>query len=311
MRYLSPRFYGTRFSALLHVTLLAFLLSPLVQADTVSGTHSTIQINFNSGFTDTTAISAVGGNSGTTVGQQRKNAYLAAAQIIADQVYSPVTIVVDATFANIGCDASSATLGNAGATTNTGYGSPAPSGFIANTFYPVGLFNAISGSDYSGAISDITSQFNSDIGTSGCLQGSNGWYYGFDTPPSNYIGFFTVLLHEMTHGLGFASLVNPTTGAKASGIDDIFSNFLYSQADGALWKDLVAGGGWTADEKRANSAISSTGLLWNGTYTNNAAAALSGGAALTAGFRDADSSGTFTSGDRMQMYAPGTIESGS
>ena len=306
MRYLSPRFYGTRFSALCGAAVLSLLLSPLAQADTVSGAHSTIQINFNSGFSDATAISAVGGNSGTTVGQQRKNAYIAAAQIIADQVYSPVTIVIDATFANIGCDAFSATLGSAGAYTYPAYGSPAPSGFIADTFYPVGLFNAISGSDYSGAISDITSQFNSDIGTSGCLEGSNGWYYGFDTPPSNYIGFFTVLLHEMTHGLGFASLVDPSSGEKAnhpSGLDDIFSNFLYSQADGA-WPGLT-------DGQRANSAISSTGLLWNGSHTNTAAAALSGGAALTAGFHDADSSGTFTSGDRMQMYAPGSIESGS
>jgi hypothetical protein len=292
-----------RMMTVLKVAVLSLFFSHMALADTVNGAHATIQINFNTGFTDSTVVSAVGGNTGTTVGQQRKNAYLAAAQIIADELYSPVTIIVDASFSNIGCSAYSATLGSAGATTYAGYGSPAPSGFVANTFYPVGLFNAISGSDYSGAISDITSQFNSDIGTTGCLEGSNGWYYGFDTPPANYIGFFTVLLHEMTHGLGFASLVDISTGQKSGGLDDVFSNFLYSQAAGA-WPGLT-------DGQRATSITSSTGLLWDGANVKTAAAALSGGAALTAGFYDADSSGTFTSGDRMQMYAPASLEGGS
>ncbi len=269
---------------------------------TVTGSASTIQLNFVSGFADATGISAVGGNGGTTVGAQRKLSFIKAAEILADQVQSSQVIEVDADFTSLSCDAFSATLGSAGATTNLAYGSPAPGGLADNTFYPIGLMNAIRGLDENASLSDITAQFNANIGTTGCLQASSGWYYGFDAPPSGYIGFTTVLLHEMTHGLGFASLTNGSTGAKASpGLDDIFSNFLYSAAAGADWKAAN-----TTNTQRANSALSVTGLLWNGSNVNTQAIGL-----LTAGYQDNDSSTTFTSGDRVQMYAPSSFESGS
>ncbi len=262
-------------------------------------TGTVIQLNFYNGFSDATAISAIDGNNGTTVGAQRKLSFIKAAELIAAQIDTPQTLIIDADFTNLSCDASSATLGSAGATINLGNVTPA-AGTI-NTFYPVGLINAIGNNDYD-AGSDITAQFNSNIGNTGCLQASNGWYYGFGTPATNYIGFTTVLLHEITHGLGFASLTNASSGAKASGIDDIFSNFLYAAANSADWS--VAGG--LSDAQRAASAISSTGLLWNGSNVNTQAIGV-----LTAGFQDNDASSTFTSGDRVQMYAPNPVENGS
>ncbi len=268
----------------------------------VIGSQSTIQLNFNSGFDTSSAIAAIDGNNGTTVGAQRKLSFIKAAEIIASQVASTQTIIVDADFSALSCDTTSATLGSAGSSSNLGYPSSPPSGVIANTFYPIGLLNAIAGSDADGAVSDVTAQFNANIGTSGCLQSSNGWYYGFATPTSNYIGFTTVLLHEITHGLGFASLTNASTGAKASSIDDIFSNFLYSLADGANWS--VAGG--LTNGERAASAVSTTGLLWTGSNTNTQAQGQ-----LTDGFNDVDSDGTFEAGDRIEMYAPNPVEGGS
>ena len=268
----------------------------------VVGSQSTIQLNFNSGFDSSTAISAIDGNNGTTVGAQRKLSFIKAAEIIADQVASSQTIIVDADFAALSCNASSATLGSAGAAANLAYGSPAPTGLLDNTFYPIGLMNAILNTDADNTKSDVTAQFNSDIGTTGCLQSSNGWYYGFGTPAANYIGFTTVLLHEITHGLGFASLTNASTGAKASSLDDIFSNFLYSLADSAAWS--VAGG--LTDGERATSAVSVTGLLWTGSNTNTQAQGL-----LTDGFNDINSNGIFETGDRVEMYAPNPVEGGS
>lgn len=268
----------------------------------VVGSQSTIQLNFNSGFDSSTAISAIDGNNGTTVGAQRKLSFIKAAEIIADQVASSQTIIVDADFAALSCNASSATLGSAGAAANLAYGSPAPTGLLDNTFYPIGLMNAILSTDADNTKSDVTAQFNSDIGTTGCLQSSNGWYYGFGTPAANYIGFTTVLLHEITHGLGFASLTNASTGAKASSLDDIFSNFLYSLADSAAWS--VAGG--LTDGERATSAVSVTGLLWTGSNTNTQAQGL-----LTDGFNDINSNGIFEIGDRVEMYAPNPVEGGS
>ena len=285
---------------------------------TVTGSNSTFQLNFIAGFTDTTTISAAGGNNGTTIGAQRKLSFIKAAEILADQISSTQTIIVDAKFTNtLTCDSDSATLGSAGASVNSYYPTP-PAGITANTWYPVGLINDKANSDtfspaadalgpygdssesYTGNStgSDINAKFNTDLGDSDCLSGSNGWYYGFDSPPSNYIGFVTVLLHEMVHGFGFSSLVNKSDGSKLGGLDDIFSNFLYDLNNGP-WPSLTPA-------QRADSVVSVTGLLWNGTNVNNQAVGL-----LTDGFQDNDSSSSFTSGDRIQMYAPNSVEGGS
>ena len=269
---------------------------------TITGAQSTIQLNFNSGFDDATAIAAVGGNLGTTVGAQRKLSFIKAGEIIADQVNSSQTLIVDSDFAGLSCSTNSAVLGSAGATTNTGNVNPMPGAAVLNTFYPVGLINAMGNTDYGAGISDVTAQFNSNIGNAGCLQASNGWYYGYDAPPSNYIGFTTVLLHEVTHGLGFASLVNASSGAKPSNYDDIFSNNLYSKLNSAKWSNAAG----LSNAQRAASAISGDGLLWDASNVNTQAIGL-----LTAGFQDNDSSSSFTSGDRVQMYAPNPVESGS
>lgn len=268
---------------------------------TISGSASTIQLNFVSGFTDTTSVSATGGNNGTTLGAQRKLSFIKAAEIVADEIGSAVVVEIDAQFASLSCTSNQATLGSAGASTNLAYGSPAPGGLRDNTFYPIGLMNAILGGDQDSNISDITAQFNSNIGNTGCLENSDGWYYGFDTPPSNSIGFVTVLLHEMTHGYGFASLVDKNTGAKASGYDDIYSVFLFDDVTSRTWMD-----GSQSDSDRAASAISGNRLLWNGTNVNNNAISYT-----STGFADKDGSGTFTSGDLIQMYAPNPVEGGS
>lgn len=278
---------------------------------TVTGTASTIQLNFISGFSDATGIAGAGGNNGTTLGAQRKLSFIKAAEILADQIQSSQTVIMDGSFTGLSCNAVSATLGSAGATVSSYHPAP-PVGMTANTWYPIGLYNDISNSDnltpaadagggYSGngTGSDINARFNSNIGQAGCLASSNGWYYGFDAPPANYIGFTTVLLHEATHGLGFASLTSASTGAKSGGRDDVFSNNLYSQANSADWPGL-------SDAQRAASAVSSTGLLWNGANVNAQAVGV-----ITAGFQNNDGDPAFTSGDRIQMYAPNPVEAGS
>lgn len=269
---------------------------------TVTGSASVIQLNFKNGFNDTSVVSASGGNNGTTVGAQRKLSFIKAAEILADKIISSQPILVDADFdTNMACDASTATLGSAGPSTFTGNVIPMPIDGLANTFYPIGLINSLGDTDYQSSLSDIDSSFNSDLGDSDCLSGSF-WYYGFDAPSGSDIGFTTVLLHEMTHGLGFSSLVDASSGAKPSGVDDIFSNFLYSAQYSADWS--LAGG--LTNAQRKASAISTTELLWNGTNVNTAA-----GGVLTAGYDDADSSTSFTAGDRVEMYAPNPVEGGS
>src|SRR3954471_15106449 len=68
------------------------------------------------GFNDTTPAAPVGGNPGTTVGQQRLNAFTYAANLWGATLTSNVPIVINAQFSALSCNATSATLGSAGAT---------------------------------------------------------------------------------------------------------------------------------------------------------------------------------------------------
>ena len=57
------------------------------------------------GFNDTTPAAPVGGNTGTTVGQQRLITFQAAADAWGRVLESPVPIVVEASFAPLDCTA--------------------------------------------------------------------------------------------------------------------------------------------------------------------------------------------------------------
>ena len=68
------------------------------------------------GFNDTTAAAPVGGNTGTTLGQQRLNAFTYAFNLWGATLTSNVTINIQAQFSALSCTATSVTLGSAGAT---------------------------------------------------------------------------------------------------------------------------------------------------------------------------------------------------
>lgn len=293
------------------------------------------------------AASKASGNNGTTVGAQRKLSFIKAAEIIASKIVTTEPILIDAKFSTptldptfLACTPNGATLGSASASSFIQNAS-APGGALNSTWYPVGLYNSLSGSDNypsSGPIasypntignggninadSDIFTRYNALTGTTGCLESSNGWYYGFDAPPSaeatdaagnslpftidgappqlTYIGFTTVLLHEMLHGLGFSTLTN-SSGVELDGLDDIYATFLRDDANNRNWNDPSETAG-----NRASSMTSGTGLLWTGANVNAAAQGQ-----LTAGYQDNDVSSSFTSGDRVQMYAPNPFNDGS
>ena len=268
---------------------------------TVTGSASTILLNFNSGFDSSTAVSAIDGNNGTTIGAQRKLSFIKASEIISEVLKSTVTIEVDASFSNLECNVNEAVLGSAGATNNIAYGVDFD-GLAASTYYPVGLANAISGRDLDPSGSDIVATFSRDLGDADCLP-SSGWYYGFGTLDDSIqkTGFTSVLLHEMTHGLGFASLVNSLNGAKPNNIDDVFSNNLFDKATGLNFNNDEE-----TNQNRKDASVSVNGLLWSGINTNAQATGK-----LVNGFDDINGNGVFESGDKIQMYAPGRLESGS
>lgn len=275
-----------------------------VESCLVEGSASKIQLNFESGFDDSTPTSPQGDNKGTTLGEQRKLSFIKAAEILTEQIASVPVIEVDAYFSPLDCDADSAVLGSAGAMTNFAYESSdtVPDGALLDTFYPIALLNALEGEDLTEDQAEIQALFNSNLGNANCLY-RGGWYYGYGSTsaPSDYSNFTSVLLHEMTHGLGFASLVDPSTGEKPSSFNDIFSTFLYSVNHGRTWADPAM-----TNYQRYLSTISGNGLAWAGGHVNTQAINQ-----LNAGFTDNDGDSLFSPGDCTLMYAPSPVESGS
>src|SRR6185436_11337277 len=103
----------------LHPKLPSLLLSMLVALIAASPAFSqaTIVIQNNDapnvGFNDPTPAAPVGGNSGTTVGQQRLNAFQFAANVWGATLTSGPTITIGASWADLSCSTNSGVLGSA------------------------------------------------------------------------------------------------------------------------------------------------------------------------------------------------------
>ncbi|HEX7251620.1 MAG TPA: PA domain-containing protein [Thermoanaerobaculia bacterium] len=206
------------------------------------------------GFNDPTPATPVGGNTGTTVGEQRLIAFQYAADIWASKLKSNVEIRVRGSFIPLQCDATTGTLGQASATQSLKDFPGAP---VPGTYYPVSLANAIAGTDLS-SNDDISAQFNSAIGQTNCLDGSP-WYYGLDNNHGPAIDLVTVLLHEFGHGLGFITLVNVNTGAEFLGSPDIWERNILDTSTGKHWVDMT-------DSERATSSLNGRKVVWDGAH---------------------------------------------
>jgi hypothetical protein len=206
------------------------------------------------GFNDTTPATPVGGNTGTTLGQQRLIAFTHAANIWGATLTSSVPIVINAQFRPLSCTASSAVLGSAGATQVFGGfpGAPKP-----DTWYSYALANKLYGSEISDTPgAQINANFNSELGKSNCLAGS-AFYLGLDGNEGNNIDFVATLLHEMGHGLGFQTFTNGQTGAPLAGYPSVWDHYLLDNTTNKLWVNMT-------DAERAASALKPGGLSWTG-----------------------------------------------
>jgi hypothetical protein len=206
------------------------------------------------GFNDPTPVSPVGGNNGTTLGQQRLIAAQTAADIWGSVLTGNVPIVIGARWANdMPCEEDGATLASAGShSADRNFPNAVP-----NTLYPLALAHTLSGSDRNGLTVEIDAEFNLRIGTSGCLS-SVVWYYGLDNNHGNFgVDLVTVALHEFGHGLGFASFTNEATGVEPIGMPTIYDRFLRDNTTGKFWPDMT-------DAERQASAINFRNLVWMG-----------------------------------------------
>jgi len=239
------------------------------------------------GFNDPTPAALVAGNAGTTFGQQRQLVFAAAAAYWANRLSSSVTIQVEASFDPLLCSPTSGVLGSAGFTEVFRDFPAAP---LAGTWYPIALANALMGTDLDPAVEEVHSTFNSRLDSDpACLVGLD-WFYGIGVPtPANRISLYEVVLHEIGHGLGFATVTNGSTGVRLQDFDDVFMTFLEDHSSAKTWPQM-------SNAERAASARDAGDLHWIGARVVAASGALASGK---------------HPGGHVRMYAPATFQPGS
>ena len=247
------------------------------------------------GLNDATSTTPVGGNSGTTLGQQRLNVFQKAADTLEAYLQIDFEVTVDAAFVtNLDCNSDNAILGTAGPNNVLINFANAPA---VDTYYPVALANNLVGSDTIAGTADIDASFNARLdNNTNCLSGSD-WYYGYDDPEasgdSQYIhdiSFYSTVIHELLHGLGVLSLVDGNSGALFDNTPDGYTKHLFDSTLGLSWENMT-------NSQRLASSKNTDNLVWSGSNVKTAAAAI--------GLTDGINNG------QVEMYAPNPYKDGS
>jgi hypothetical protein len=244
----------------------------LASVSTLALGASIVIVNGNDpgvGFNDPTPAAPVGGNPGTTLGQQRLNAFQYAASLWGAELTSSVEISILATFEPLTCTATSAVLGSAGPRDVESDFTNAP---VPHTWYHVALADKLAGVDLfppssdvpGGGGADIRARFNSRLGLfANCLPGSP-FYLGLDNNHGSAIDLVTVLLHEFSHGLGFSTVTDGSTGTYLAGQPSIYDHFTFDDTAGKVWTDMT-------DAERKASAVNPRNVVWAGANVTTAA----------------------------------------
>ncbi len=200
----------------------------------------------NEGFNDPTPAAPVGGNPGTTRGQQRLIAFAHAANIWANTLDSSVDIHVVAAFNPLAPNV----LGSAGAThviRDFSGVAPFPGSAFPATWYSAALADKRAGFDFQPTLFDLSAQFSSNF----------NFYLGLDNNHGAQNDLVAVLLHELGHGLGFQNFVNESTGANNAGFTDVYSQFTLDITNNTIWSNMT-------NAERAASATRFGRIVWDG-----------------------------------------------
>lgn len=240
-----------------HLSLAAAVVLVLLAAARASaGPAQIVIVNLNApnaGFNDPTPATPVGGNTGTTLGEQRLIAFRYAAQLWADRLDSTVPIRIRAQFTALG----SGVLGSAGPVNIVRDFANAP---LPNTWYHVALANKLAGVDLvlpsaTGSGDDINANFSSTF----------NFYLGIDNrAPAGQPDLVAVLLHEFAHGLGFSQFASLSTGALAGSdatgrFPDVYNSRLFDTTLGLYWPQMT-------NAQRSASATRFARVVWDGAF---------------------------------------------
>ncbi len=241
--------------------------------------------NPGEGYNDLTEVAPVGGNTGTTLGEQRQLVMQYAFATWGARLNSGPVIVVRSSFQSLGCTENSGTLAAAGSLlVHADFpGVPNP-----EYIYPVALANSIAGIDINAQLEGLTPgspdlltsptdnpaevndeivvTVNADIGEPDCLNGSS-YYMGLDNQPTaGTIDLLNILMHELAHGLGFQDFFNPSNGQLSFGQWDIYSSFVFDNVSGLSLPEQP-------NNAARVDAINNPGeLVWIGNSVNASAA---------------------------------------
>lgn len=238
------------------------------------------------GLNDPTPVEPVAGNTGTTLGQQRLNAMQAALDVWGARLVSNVPIVVRVNFNPEGCGG---TLAFAGPVSGFFDFANAPR---PGTVYVDALADSLAGQDLSPDNPDIETTINSSLDGAGCQAELMvaGWYYGIDdTSPQGFEDLISTAVHEIGHGLGFLSMVDPETGARFMDMDDAFMVHLEDHSTGKTFPQMD-------DAERVAASTNESNLHWIGPTV------VANGGTLVAG---RDPAG------HVQMFSPAVFQPGS
>jgi hypothetical protein len=218
-----------------------------------------IVVNFDAGtgqgFDDPTPAAPVGGNPGTTIGEQRLNVFEVAAQSWGSELQSDVPIFLAAFFQPLFCEEDRAVLGSAGPLSVF---ANFPGAKLQDVWYYGALADSIAGFDLDPIGFDMVARFNGDIGINPqCLVGQS-WYNGYDhnNDPASEVDLLSVVMHEFAHGLGNLEIVSEDDGSLFI-LPDVYMLNMYDTTTGKGWGDMT-------DGERLASQVNSDNLVWIG-----------------------------------------------
>lgn len=242
---------------------LLLLTLVLASLPLFAGTGRILILNVDApgvGFNDPTPATPVGGNDGVTLGQQRLNVFERAAYRWQNVLDTNVDVRIRSTFVPLTCDDNGVVLGSA---QTLSWDANFPNAPLANTWYPAALANKLAGVDRLPSQEDMLLRFNSALDTPACL-GDRSWYYGFDGNEGDDDALYSVVLHEIGHGLGFAGR---STIDFVQGRPSIFDTHTFDLTAGLRWDQMTP-------PQREISSTNTRNLVWDGANVTRAAATL-------------------------------------
>jgi hypothetical protein len=227
------------------IRILALALASLLvsTAAAIAGPAQFVIVNINApgvGFNDPTPAAPVGGNPGTTLGEQRLIAFNYAASLWSARLDSAVPIRIRAQFTSL----AAGVLGSAGPIQVFRDFPNAP---LTGTWYHVALANKLAGVDLSPVTDDINANFSTNF----------NFYLGLDNEHGDLNDLVTVLLHEFAHGLGFSQTASLSTGAYLAGFPDHYNSKLLDTVLGLHWNQMT-------NAQRLESATRWGKVVWDG-----------------------------------------------